>query len=224
MEPTQTSPQSSPSAPPTLPSANRLLNLPTEIRIMILTMVLAASGTARLQVARGQHQRWLGKNKWQEHRGWHISGSLDQHSAQILRVSRQICQEGSLILYGCNKFDLTQTLRLPRATRASPGPIVKRAIGGANLKIIRHMAVGVGTRLPTIFATFQGLQSIELCVSYRPSTRVMLEELGVNELQEEVTRIPSLKAKLARLQRENRGIIFKLRVDVWHLLLKWERV
>jgi hypothetical protein len=225
MEPTQTSPQPSPSAPPTLPSANRLLNLPTEIRIMILTMVLAASGTARLQVARGQHQRWLGKNKWQEHRGWHISGSLDQHSAQILRVSRQIFQEGSLILYGCNKFDLTQTfLRLPWATYSSPGPIVKRAIGDANLKIIRHVAVGVGTKLPTVFATFQGLQSIELCVNYRPSTRVMLEKLGVDELQEEITRIPSLRTKLARWRRETRGVIFKLRVDVWHYFWSWARV
>src|SRR5437868_791620 len=148
MAATQTSPQPSPSAPSTLLSASRLLNLPAEIRIMILTMVLAASGTARLQATWGQHQRWMGKNGWREHRGWHISGSLDQHSAQVLRVSRRIFQEGSLILYGCNIFDLTQTTRLPRATYFSPGPIVKRAIGGANLKIIRHIAVGAGARLP----------------------------------------------------------------------------
>jgi hypothetical protein len=224
MECTQTSPQPSSSAPPTLSSASRLLNLPAEVRIMILTMVLAASGTARLQVAWGQHQRWLGKNKWRKHRGWHISGSLDQHSAQILRVSRQVFQEGSLILYGCNKFDLTQTVRLPWATYSSPGPIVKRAVGGANLKIIRHMAVGVGTKLPAIFAAFQGLQSIELYVSYRPNTRIMLEELGVDELREEIIRILSLRTNLAELGRESRGIVFKLRVDVWHLFRKWERV
>jgi hypothetical protein len=224
MESTQASPQPSPSAPPTPPSASRLLNLPAEIRIMILTRVLAGSGTARLQVAWGQHQRWLGKNKWQEHRGWHISGSLDQHSAQILQVSRQIFQEGSLILYGCNKFDLTQTARLPWATYCSPGPIVKRAIGGANLKIIRHMAVGVNVKLPAVFAGFQGLQNVELCVNYRPSTHVMLEELEVGEFQEVVTRMLSPRTNLAGLIRENTGIVFKLRVDVWHLLRGWKRV
>src|SRR4051794_18140381 len=98
MESSQNSPQPSPSASPTPSSANRLLNLPAEVRIMILTRVLAGSGTARLQAAWGQHRRWLRKNKWQRYRGWHISGSLDQHSAQILRVSRQIFQERSLIL------------------------------------------------------------------------------------------------------------------------------
>ena len=217
MESTQASPQPSPSAPPTPPSASRLLNLPAEIRIMILTRVLAGSGTAQLQVAWGQHQRWLGKNKWKEHRGWHISRSLDQHSAQILRVSRQIFQEGSLILYGCNKFDLTQTFRLPRATYCSPGPIVKRAIGGANLKIIRHMAIGVGVKLPAVFAAFRGLQSMELYVNYRPPTRVMFEELGVDELQEEITRMLSSTSNtnLAELLRENKGIVFKLRGDIW---------
>jgi hypothetical protein len=224
MESTQASPQHSRSASPTPSSASRLLNLPAEIRIMILTSVLAGSGTAQLQAAWGKHQRWLGKNKWQEHRGWHISGSLDQHSAQILRVSRQIFQEGSLILYGCNKFDLTQTVRLPRVIYCSPGPIVKRAIGGANLKIIRHIAVGVDVKLPAVFAAFQWLQSMELYVDYRSSNHIMFEELGVDEFQEEVTRMLSPRINLARLLRENIGIAFKLRVDVWHLLRGWERV
>jgi hypothetical protein len=224
MESTQASPQPPPSALPTPSSASRLLNLPAEIRIMILTRVLAGSGTAQLQATWGQHQRWLSKNKWQGHRGWHISGSLDQHSAQILRVSRQIFQEGSLILYGCNKFDLTQTVRLPRVIYCSPGPIVKRAIGGANLKTIRHIAVGVEARLPAVFAAFQGLQSMELYVDYRSSTHIMLEELGVDEFQEEVTRILSSRMNLARLLRENIGIVFKLRVDVRHLLRGWKRV
>ena|SRR5947209_1442787 len=125
---------------------------------MILTIVLAGSGTARLRAALSQHQRWLRKNKWQKHRGWYINGSLDQHSAQLLRVSRQIFQEGSLILYGCNKFDLTwTTVGLPRTTYRSPGPIVKRTIGGANLTIIRHMAVGIDIDLSAVFAAFQGL-------------------------------------------------------------------
>lgn len=224
MECTQALPQLSPSALPTPSSASRLLNLPAEIRIMILTRVLAGSGTAQLKVAWGQHQRWMGKNKWQEHRGWHISGSLDQHSAQILRVSRQIFQEGSLVLYGCNKFDLTQTFRLPRATYCSPGPIVKRAIGGANLKIIRHIAVGVSVKLPAVFSAFRGLQSMEIYINYRPSTHAMLEELGGGEFQEKVARMLSPRMNLAESLRGNIDIVFKLRVDVWHLLRGWERV
>jgi hypothetical protein len=226
MESTQASPQPSVSAPPIPSSASRLLNLPAEIRIMILTRVLAGSGTAQLQVAWGQHQRWMGKNKWQEGRGWHISRSLDQHSAQILRVSRQIFQEGSLILYGCNKFDLTQFFRLPWTTYRSPGLIVKRAIGGANVKIIRHIAVGVVVRLWAVFAAFQGLQSMEIYVNYRPPTRVMFEELGVDEFQKEVRQILSSTSNtnLADLLRSNKGIVFKLRGDIWHLLRGREAV
>jgi hypothetical protein len=213
MEPTQTTPQPPPSASPTLPSASRLLNLPAEIRITILTMVLAASGTARLQAAWGQHWRWLGKNKWQEHRGWYISGSLDQHSAQVLRVSRQIFQEGSLILYGCNKFDFRQTARLPLAIYSSPSSILKRAIGDANHRAIRHIAVREDVNLPALFATFQGLQSIELYLEYGPRYHVMLEELGVDEFRKELIRILSSKMRISELRRENRGITLKLRLN-----------
>jgi hypothetical protein len=86
------------------------------------------------------------------------------------------------------------------------------------------MAVGASVKLPAVFAAFRGLQSMELYINYRPSTPAMLEEVGGVEFQEKVAQILSPTMNLAESLRGNIDVVFKLRVDVWHLLRGWERV
>ena len=151
-------PPRSPSSTP--PSTSRLLTLPAEIRSMILTCLLAGSGNAKFQVDFGVHQRWVGKNEWKRADGWHIARSLDQHSAQMLRVSRQVYQEGTPILYGCNRFDLRRTAQGRHPTCDNPTPILKRAIGNRNLHLIRSVALHRTAILPPVVRALRGLQNV----------------------------------------------------------------
>jgi hypothetical protein len=145
-----TSSQSSLKARPSS-SVCHFLSLPAEIRITILTMLLTVPGLTVLFVDYGEYQRCLGKNKWEESTGWHITKSLKQQSVQILRVSRQ---EGLPIFYMCNKFDISlpYCCSIPQSTYQNPIPMLKRAMGNANLKLIRHVVVDNDIKLPALVA------------------------------------------------------------------------
>ena len=221
MAPRQSLPDPPPSPSPSSSSASRLLTLPAEIRIMILTMLLAGSGIARLEVDVGPHQRWLAKRRWSGSvDGAHITRSADQHSAQILRVSSQLHQEGLPILYCCNKFDLTQSSirRLSWQTYNSPAPLIKRAIGGANLKLIRHVIVVGQVKLPAFISAFKGLQSLEVRMNMWLSDNPKPEELSAAELQAEVRKGLSDSTNLPKVLREKRDLAVKLDIDVYELL------
>jgi hypothetical protein len=190
--------------------------------MMILTMLLACSRIVKLEVSYGPHQRWLAKGRWSETvEGAHITCPSGQHSAQVLRVSRQIFEEGLPILYTCNIFDFTQPsiYNLPHLTYNSPAAVIKRTIGGANLKLIRHMIVLEAVKLPTFISALRGLQSIQIRTEIWVCNFSRLEELGAAEIQTQVTqRLPDVK-DLGKALRERRGLTVKLSLSCHQIYL-----
>jgi hypothetical protein len=197
-----------------------LLNLPTEIRMMILTMLLACSGIVKLEACNGPHQRWLAKGRWSETmEGAHITCPGSQLSAQVLRVSRQIFEEGLPILYTCNKFDFTQPsiFTLPYLTYSSPAAVLRRTIGGANIKLIRHVIVPGVVKLPALISALKGLQSIEVRKDIRCGNYLRFEELGAPELQTLVAhKLPDTKG-LAKALRQRRDLAVKVSINCYQL-------
>ena len=164
-------------------------------------MLLTIPGLTALFVDYGEYQRCLGKNKWEESTGWHIAKSSKQQSVQILRVSRQIRQEGLPIFYMCNKFDISFSYcyNIPQPTYQNPVPMLKRGMGNANLKLIRHVVVNNDVKLPALVAALKGLQSITMCgVSLHGLVIGKFEEIEVNELQRRITEsLPEFKTRTA---------------------------
>ena len=184
---------------------------------MILTMLLARSGIAKLVLAKGKHQLWLGQNKWAESEsdGCHLGHSLHQHSGQVLRVSRQVYNEGLPILYGGNKFDFTAAN--DGRYHHFWGPMLKNAIGEVNAKLIRHMLVRVASAhvvMQELSPYLPNLQSVELHIRYAsdPGSNRVFETGGAEAFQKAVEKIvaPSAIVDLPGVLCEDQGIRYSL--------------
>jgi hypothetical protein len=83
------------------------------------------------------HNR-IGEEEWNEATSHRMKPSPCPRSAQILRASRQICQEGLLVLYGCNLFVLTGLC----LEGDDPSSFLINNFGIKNVALIRHIATG----------------------------------------------------------------------------------
>lgn len=137
------------------PSCN-LLDLPAEIRTDIFKWVFASSGDVVLKSSYVPDHKCVSEGEWNEATSHSMKPSPCPRSAQFLRASRQICQEGSLVLYGCNLFVLTGLC----LEGDDPSPFLISNFGIKNVALIRHIAMGrpPHARYLTSLSTLQTLE------------------------------------------------------------------
>jgi hypothetical protein len=144
------------------PSSN-LLDLPAEIRMDIFKWVFASSGEVVLKSSYVPNHKRGSEGEWNEATSHSMKPSPCPRSAQLLRASRQICQEGSLVLYGCNLFVLTGLC----LDGDNPSPFLISNFGVKNVALIRHIAMGRPPHSRNL-TSLGALQTLELRLHRNP--------------------------------------------------------
>jgi hypothetical protein len=146
-------------------TSSNLLNLPVEIRMDIFKWVFASSGEVALKSSYVPNHKRVSGGKWNEATSHSMKLSTCPRSAQLLRASRQICQEGSLVLYGCNLFVLTGLC----LEGDDPSPFLIGNFGIKNVALIRHIAMGRPPHAQNL-TPFGALQTLELRLHRSPDS------------------------------------------------------
>jgi hypothetical protein len=144
------------------PSSN-FLDLPTEIRTDIFKWVFASSGEVVLKSLYVPDHKRVSEGEWNEATSHSMKPFPCPRSAQLLQASRQICQEGSLVLYGCNLFVLTGLC----LEGDDPSPFLISNFGVKNVALIRHIAMGRPPHSQNL-TSLGALQTLELRLHRNP--------------------------------------------------------
>ena len=173
---------------------SNLLNLPVEIRTDIFKWVFASSGEVVLKSLYVPNHKRVSEGEWNETTSRSIKPSTCPRSAQLLRASRQICQEGSLVLYGCNLFVLTGIC----LEGDDPSPFLISNFGTKNVALIRHIAMGRPPHARNL-TPFSALQTLELRLHRSPD----------NFSQPEAAALPSQNVEVWIIEKQ----LFSMRID-----------
>jgi len=175
-------------------TSSNLLNLPVEIRTDIFKWVFASSDEVVLKSSYVPDHKCVSEGEWNDATSHSMKPSTCPRSAQLLRASRQICQEGSLVLYGCNLFVLTELC----LEGDDPSPFLISNFGIKNVALIRHIAMGRPPHARNL-TSFGALQTLELRLHRSPD----------HFSQSEAATLPSQKVEVWIMEKQ----LFSLRID-----------
>lgn len=175
-------------------TSSNFLNLPVEIRTDIFKSVFASSGEVVLKSSYVPNHKRVSEGEWNEATSHSMKLSACPRSAQLLRASRQICQEGSLVLYGYNLFVLTGLC----LEGDDPSPFLISNFGIKNVALIRHIAMGRPPHARNL-TSFGALQTLELRLHRSPD----------NFSQSEAAAPPPQNVEVWIMEKQ----LFSLRID-----------
>jgi hypothetical protein len=144
-------------------TSRNLLDLPIEIRTDIFKWVLASSGKIVLRSPYVPNHKHIGEEEWNAVISHSMKLSPSPRSPQLLRASRQVSQEGSFVLYGCNVFVLTGLC----LDGDDPSPFLISNFGIKNVALIRHIVMGRPPHARNL-TSLGALQTLELRLHRNP--------------------------------------------------------
>jgi hypothetical protein len=193
-------------------TTNSLLNLPVEIRTEIFKWVFASPGEVMLKSPYVPYYQRIREGEWNEATGHSMKlSSSCPRSAQLLRVSRQICQEGSLVLYGCNLFVLTGLC----LEGDDPSSFLISNFGIKNVGLIRHIAMGRPPHARNL-RSFGALRTLELRLHRSPDSLSQSEvaALSPQNVEAWIMEKQLFSMRIDEIIRTKRSLTVSLRIAV----------